>query len=48
MIFYTFQTGAPGEESMLLMLDTSAFIFSEKSKSPIDFPQWEKYGITQL
>jgi tRNA(fMet)-specific endonuclease VapC len=29
---------------MGLMLDTNVFIHSERSKSPIDFSPWEKYG----
>lgn len=29
---------------MGLMLDTNVFIFSERSGTPIDFSQWEKYG----
>jgi tRNA(fMet)-specific endonuclease VapC len=29
---------------MGLMLDTNVFIHSERSRSPIDFSQWEEYG----
>jgi tRNA(fMet)-specific endonuclease VapC len=29
---------------MGLMLDTNVFIHSERSRSPIDFSQWQEYG----